>query len=140
MSAISAFSASTGGARNSTRSRSADRRRERIDRRDHRPRPSPPTVVDAVETLVDTYLGLRGTTWSNAGLDRCAQPSPQKDDLAGVDPAGMLWMSDTDACCHIRKVLPLEKALNGFRLDIWPQTFPERNAGLASCSRSTKDG
>jgi phosphoadenosine phosphosulfate reductase len=41
----------------------------------------------------------------------------------------MLWMSDTDACCHIRKVLPLERALNGFSAWISGRNVSEFDAG-----------
>ena len=40
--------------------------------------------------------------------------TPESEDLAKKDPKGALWASDTDACCHIRKVVPLAKALGGF--------------------------
>ncbi|KZK92405.1 MULTISPECIES: phosphoadenylyl-sulfate reductase [unclassified Pseudovibrio] len=40
--------------------------------------------------------------------------TPEPEDLAEKDPKGALWASDTDACCHIRKVVPLAKALGGF--------------------------
>lgn len=40
--------------------------------------------------------------------------TPEPEDLAEKDPKGALWASDTDACCHIRKVVPLSKALGGF--------------------------
>lgn len=40
--------------------------------------------------------------------------TPDPEDLAEKDPKGALWASDTDACCHIRKVVPLAKALGGF--------------------------
>ncbi|AEV35747.1 Phosphoadenosine phosphosulfate reductase [Pseudovibrio sp. FO-BEG1] len=40
--------------------------------------------------------------------------TPESEDLAEKDPKGALWASDTDACCHIRKVVPLAKALGGF--------------------------
>ncbi len=37
--------------------------------------------------------------------------------LAAHDPDGLLHKSDTDACCNIRKVVPLENALSKF--DAW---------------------
>ncbi len=40
--------------------------------------------------------------------------TPEPEDLTEQDPKGALWASDTDACCHIRKVVPLAKALGGF--------------------------
>lgn len=57
--------------------------------------------------LLVEQLGLTGV--------RDAKPDPEA--LAAVDAGGMLWMSDTDACCHARKVVPLATALKGF--DAW---------------------
>jgi len=42
---------------------------------------------------------------------------PSFEDLATADPEGDLWRADTDACCRVRKVLPLDRALSGF--DAW---------------------
>ena len=42
---------------------------------------------------------------------------PAYQDLATGDPQAKLWETDTDACCHIRKVLPLDRAIQGF--DAW---------------------
>ena len=39
---------------------------------------------------------------------------PRFEDLAIRDPHADLWKTDTDACCHIRKVIPLDAALAGF--------------------------
>ncbi|MEM9472570.1 MAG: phosphoadenylyl-sulfate reductase [Pseudomonadota bacterium] len=39
---------------------------------------------------------------------------PRAADIALRDPGGSLSASDTDACCDIRKVKPLERALAGF--------------------------
>ncbi len=36
------------------------------------------------------------------------------DDIADKDPYGALRFSDTDACCALRKTVPLQKALKGF--------------------------
>src|SRR5262245_38832980 len=38
-------------------------------------------------------------------------------EIKAVDPKGVLNKSDPDACCEVRKVRPLEPALNGF--DAW---------------------
>ena len=42
---------------------------------------------------------------------------PQYQDLATQDPSADLYKTSTDACCHIRKVLPLDRALQDF--DAW---------------------
>lgn len=39
---------------------------------------------------------------------------PSYQDLATHDPEAKLWQTDTDACCEVRKVIPLDKALAGF--------------------------
>ncbi|MER8424725.1 phosphoadenylyl-sulfate reductase [Mesorhizobium sp. M1403] len=49
------------------------------------------------------------------GLTDVRIVTPQANVLRALDGAGSLHRSDPDRCCHIRKVLPLEKALSGFR-------------------------
>lgn len=39
---------------------------------------------------------------------------PDPDHVREYDPDGSLHRSDADACCHLRKVLPMQKALSGF--------------------------
>ena len=53
------------------------------------------------------HLGLRDL--------RIVRPDPQE--LAGGDPDGTLHAIAPDACCHLRKVVPLARALEG--LDAW---------------------
>lgn len=48
------------------------------------------------------------------GLSDVRSQTPDRRDLAAKDPGGLLWMSDPDACCHLRKVVPLEVGLDGF--------------------------
>ncbi len=57
--------------------------------------------------LVDR-LGLTGV--------RIIAPDPLQ--LAAADPSGLLHQSNADACCHVRKTLPLQKALEGFDVTI----------------------
>lgn len=76
--------------------------------------PSTPVLfVDTVKLFPATIL-YRDELVAKLGLTDVRTFKPSKDDLAEKDPAGMLWMGDTDACCHIRKVVPLEHALNSF--------------------------
>jgi len=42
---------------------------------------------------------------------------PDEDHLGEYDPDGTLHRRDPDACCHLRKVLPMQRALNDF--DAW---------------------
>lgn len=51
------------------------------------------------------------------GLTNVRSITPDPGDLAQHDPDDSLWQWDTDKCCHIRKVLPLDRALLPF--DAW---------------------
>ncbi|MES0809781.1 phosphoadenylyl-sulfate reductase [Roseibium sp. SCPC15] len=76
--------------------------------------PSTPVLfIDTVKLFPATLL-YRDELVNKLGLTDVRTFKPTKEDLDEQDPAGMLWMSDTDACCHIRKVVPLERALSGF--------------------------
>lgn len=47
---------------------------------------------------------------------RTVHPDPQRVDT--LDPDGVLWYGNPDMCCHIRKVEPLARALEGFEATI----------------------
>jgi phosphoadenosine phosphosulfate reductase len=64
--------------------------------------------------LFGQTLDYRQQLAARLGLTDVRDLRPQFQDLAVHDPAADLWKSDTNACCHIRKVLPLERALDGF--------------------------
>ena len=51
------------------------------------------------------------------GLINVRDLRPDDDDLGKDDPQGDLWKTDADACCTLRKVKPLDGALEGF--DAW---------------------
>lgn len=48
------------------------------------------------------------------GLNDVRTLSPDVNALSAKDPKGALWTTDTNACCYIRKVVPLNTALEGF--------------------------
>lgn len=76
--------------------------------------PATPVVfVDTAKLFPATIL-YRDRLIDQLGLADVRTFKPDPEDLAESDPAGMLWMSDTDGCCHIRKVVPLARALDGF--------------------------
>jgi phosphoadenosine phosphosulfate reductase len=52
------------------------------------------------------------------GLTDVRAIGPHPDDRARLDPEGVLWSRDTDACCDFRKVQPLRRALEGFAAQI----------------------
>lgn len=59
-------------------------------------------------------LDYRRNLAARLGLRDVRDLRPLYNDLAVTDPEAKLWKADTDACCHVRKVLPLERALEGF--------------------------
>ena len=67
--------------------------------------------------LFGQTLDYRQQLAARLGLTNVRDLRPQYHDLATTDPQAKLWQTDTDACCHIRKVLPLDRALGEF--DAW---------------------
>ena len=67
--------------------------------------------------LFGQTLDYRKQLAARLGLTDVRDLRPQFQDLALTDPAADLWKSDTNACCNIRKVLPLNRALRG--IDGW---------------------
>jgi len=67
--------------------------------------------------LFGQTLDYRRQLATRLGLTGVRDLRPRFEDLAIGDPGAELWKTDTDACCHIRKVLPLDAALEGF--DAW---------------------
>ncbi|WP_029058450.1 phosphoadenylyl-sulfate reductase [Stappia stellulata] len=67
--------------------------------------------------LFPATLRYRDALVERFGLKDVRVLRPSVEDLQAEDPTGALWMRDTDACCTIRKVRPLARALAG--LDAW---------------------
>lgn len=59
-------------------------------------------------------LDYRKTLAAKLGLTDVRDLRPAYQDLATGDPQAKLWQTDTDGCCHIRKVLPLERGVEPF--------------------------
>ena len=79
--------------------------------------PSMPVLFLDTGMLFGQTLDYRQKLAAQLGLTDVRDLRPLYQDLAIHDPSQDLWKTDTDACCHIRKVLPLDKALGGF--DAW---------------------
>ncbi len=76
--------------------------------------PSTPVLFGDTIKMFPATLLYRDELVEKLGLTDVRTFKPDQADLEARDPAGMLWMSDTDACCHIRKVVPLARVLDGF--------------------------
>jgi phosphoadenosine phosphosulfate reductase len=78
---------------------------------------STPVLFLDTGMLFGQTLDYRRSLAKQLGLTDVRDLRPQFQDLAATDPSANLYKTDTDACCHIRKVLPLDRALGEF--DAW---------------------
>ena len=79
--------------------------------------PATPVLFLDTGQLFGQTLDYRKTLAKRLGLSDVRDLRPAYTDLAIVDPKADLWRSDTEACCRIRKVAPLDLALGDF--DAW---------------------
>jgi len=79
--------------------------------------PAMPVLFLDTGMLFGQTLDYRRSLAARLGLTDVRDLRPHFEDLATGDPNTDLWRTDTDGCCHIRKVLPLDRALAGF--DAW---------------------
>ncbi len=76
--------------------------------------PSTPVLFLDTGKLFGQTLDYRKRLAADLGLSDVRDLRPAYGDLATVDPKADLWKSDTDACCAVRKVTPLDVGLRGF--------------------------
>ena len=76
--------------------------------------PSIPVIFLDTGWLFEETLAYRDTLIAKLGLRDVRSIKPLEQDLSRDDPDRELWFSDPDACCRIRKVEPLARALAPF--------------------------
>jgi phosphoadenosine phosphosulfate reductase len=76
--------------------------------------PAIPVVFLDTGWLFEETLAYRDTLIATLGLRDVRSIKPLEETLAREDPDRELWFSDPDACCRIRKVEPLARALKPF--------------------------
>lgn len=72
-----------------------------------------PVVFIDTGKLFDETQAYRETLTEQLGLEQVRTVRPRKAEVAAKDPDGHLWSTDTDACCALRKVDVLARALEG---------------------------
>ena len=77
-------------------------------------KPDIPVLFLDTGMLFGQTLDYRKQLAAKLGLTDVRDLRPHYQDLATADPEAKLWQTDTDACCHVRKVLPLDMALSEF--------------------------
>jgi phosphoadenosine phosphosulfate reductase len=76
--------------------------------------PGIPVVFLDTGWLFEETLAYRDTVIATLGLRDVRSIKPLDETLSREDPDRELWFSDPDACCRIRKVEPLKRALAPF--------------------------
>lgn len=76
--------------------------------------PAIPVIFLDTGWLFEETLAYRDTLIATLGLRDVRSIRPLEDALSREDPDRELWFSDPDACCRIRKVAPLARALAPF--------------------------
>jgi phosphoadenosine phosphosulfate reductase len=79
--------------------------------------PAIPVIFLDTGWLFEETLAYRDTLIERLGLRDVRSIKPLEEALSREDPERELWFSDPDACCRIRKVEPLARALAPF--DAW---------------------
>src|SRR5215471_9137263 len=76
--------------------------------------PAIPVIFLDTGWLFEETLAYRDTLIEKLGLCDVRSIKPSDEALSREDPQADLWFSDPDACCRIRKVEPLARALKPF--------------------------
>jgi phosphoadenosine phosphosulfate reductase len=76
--------------------------------------PAIPVIFLDTGWLFEETLTYRDTLVAKLGLKDVRSIRPAEETLSREDPERDLWFSDPDACCRIRKVEPLARALKPF--------------------------
>jgi phosphoadenosine phosphosulfate reductase len=79
--------------------------------------PATPVIFLETGKHFPETLRYRDRLIAKLGLSGVRNERPDAADRARTDPDGHLWSRSPDACCGLRKVRPLERALQGF--DAW---------------------
>jgi phosphoadenosine phosphosulfate reductase len=76
--------------------------------------PAIPVIFLDTGWLFEETLAYRDTLIAALGLRDVRSIKPLEETLSRQDPDRELWFTDPDACCRIRKVEPLARALKPF--------------------------
>jgi len=79
--------------------------------------PAVPVIFLDTGKHFEATLEYRDELTAELGLKDVRSVRPDWSALLAHDADGTLWRTSPDACCHLRKVLPLRRALDGF--DAW---------------------
>jgi phosphoadenosine phosphosulfate reductase len=92
--------------------------------------PAIPVIFLETGWLFEETLAYRDTLIERLGLRDVRSIKPSDEALSREDPERDLWFNNPDACCRIRKVEPLQRALQPF--DAWINGRKRFQGGLRS--------
>ena len=92
--------------------------------------PAIPVIFLDTGWLFEETLAYRDTLIAKLGLRDVRAIKPLEETLSHEDPERDLWFNNPDACCRIRKVEPLQRALKPF--DGWINGRKRFQGGLRS--------
>lgn len=90
--------------------------------------PNVPVLFLNTGKLFGETLRYRDRLQELLGLGDLRSVAPHPADRARLDPDGVLWSKDPDACCHFRKVVPLRRMLEGFDASVTGRKRFQTNA------------
>ena len=85
-------------------------------------------------------LAFRSEVAERLGLTDVRDLRPDQKAVGDEDPTGELWYYDPDACCSLRKVRPLDRALSPFRAWITGRKRHQSATRAALPSAEISDG
>ncbi|QWG26122.1 phosphoadenylyl-sulfate reductase [Bradyrhizobium sediminis] len=100
--------------------------------------PAIPVIFLDTGWLFEETLAYRDTLIATLGLRDVRSIKPLEETLTREDPERELWFSDPDACCRIRKVEPLARALAPF--SAWINGRKRFQGGLRADIPVVEDG
>ena len=92
--------------------------------------PAIPVIFLDTGWLFEETLAYRDTLIDKLGLRDVRSIKPLEETLSREDPERDLWFNNPDACCRIRKVEPLQRALKPF--EAWINGRKRFQGGLRS--------
>lgn len=78
--------------------------------------PDVPVLFVDTGQLFDETLAYRDSLAERFGLTNVRSLTPSPHDIAADDPDGTLHKTNPDLCCHVRKTLPLIRALQPYKV------------------------
>jgi phosphoadenosine phosphosulfate reductase len=80
--------------------------------------PTVPVIFLNTGKLFGETLRYRDRLQELLGLTDVRAIGPHPEDIKRLDPDGTLWSRDPDKCCALRKVWPLQRALESFDAEV----------------------